>query len=167
MATDVVASAKFYAQLNYALANAAIASWDAKSNYNSWRPVTAIHYPDTYLASNRSVYDSNWTPLLVTPNHQDYLSSHASFSGAATTIIKMWNNNSDIVDIMVSSNVTTDNVGVITKHLTNLTAAAYENGLSRVFGGIHFEFSSNEGNVNGAWVAEETLKVFDEQWNKF
>lgn len=30
LATDVVVSAKFYAQLNYALANAAIASWDAK-----------------------------------------------------------------------------------------------------------------------------------------
>jgi hypothetical protein len=30
LATDVVASAKFYAQLNYALANAAIASWDSK-----------------------------------------------------------------------------------------------------------------------------------------
>lgn len=30
LAKDVVASAKFYAQLNYALANAAIASWDSK-----------------------------------------------------------------------------------------------------------------------------------------
>lgn len=30
LSDDVVASAKFYAQLNYALANAAIASWDAK-----------------------------------------------------------------------------------------------------------------------------------------
>lgn len=30
LATDVKASAKFYAQLNYALANAGIASWDSK-----------------------------------------------------------------------------------------------------------------------------------------
>ena len=30
LATDVVASAKFYAQLNYALANAAIATWESK-----------------------------------------------------------------------------------------------------------------------------------------
>jgi hypothetical protein len=28
--TEVLASAKFYAQLNYALANAGIASWDTK-----------------------------------------------------------------------------------------------------------------------------------------
>jgi hypothetical protein len=31
LADDVVASAKFYAQLNYALANAAIGAWDNKS----------------------------------------------------------------------------------------------------------------------------------------
>jgi hypothetical protein len=30
LATNVVASAKFYAQLNYALVNAAIGSWDSK-----------------------------------------------------------------------------------------------------------------------------------------
>ena len=30
LATNVTASAKFYAQLNYALANAGIASWDTK-----------------------------------------------------------------------------------------------------------------------------------------
>lgn len=30
LAKDVVACAKFYAQLNYALANAAIVGWDAK-----------------------------------------------------------------------------------------------------------------------------------------
>jgi hypothetical protein len=30
LSKDVLSSAKFYAQLNYALANAAIASWDSK-----------------------------------------------------------------------------------------------------------------------------------------
>jgi hypothetical protein len=30
LANDVLASAKFYAKLNYALSNAAIASWDPK-----------------------------------------------------------------------------------------------------------------------------------------
>jgi hypothetical protein len=30
LATNVLASAKFYAQLNYALANAGIAAWDTK-----------------------------------------------------------------------------------------------------------------------------------------
>jgi formylmethanofuran:tetrahydromethanopterin formyltransferase len=114
------------------------------------------------------VYDPNWTPLLTpTPNHQDYLSTHATFGGAAAVVIKIWNNNSDVVDVRLSSNVTVDNVGVITRRITNLTAAAYENGDSRVFGGIHFQFASDVGNEIGAWVGRETVKVFDSNWDDF
>jgi hypothetical protein len=167
-ATDVITSAKFYAQLNYALSNAAIASWDSKYFYNSWRPITAIRYPSVYLASGRNVSDADWTPLLTpTPNHQDYLSTHATFGGAAAAVIKIWNGNSDVVDINVSSNVTVDNVGVLTRRLTNLTAAAIENGDSRVFGGIHFQFASDVGNEIGAWVGRETVEAFDANWQKF
>lgn len=168
LATDVLASAKFYAQLNYALANAAIASWDSKYFYNSWRPVTAIRYPGIYLASGRNISDPNWTPLLTpTPNHQDYLSTHATFGGAAAAVIKAWNGGSDRVNVTLSSNVTVDSVGVITRRITNLTAAAYENGDSRVFGGIHFQFASDVGNQIGFWVGEETLKIFDKKWDEF
>lgn len=167
LATNVVASAKFYAQLNYALSNAGIASWDSKYYYNSWRPITAIRYPGVYLASGRDVSDPNWTPLLTpTPNHQDYLSTHATFGGAAAVVIKAWNGG-DSVNVTLSSNVTVDNVGVITRRITNLTAAAYENGDSRIFGGIHFQFASDVGNEIGAWVGRKTLEVFDERWDEF
>ncbi|PSN59912.1 acid phosphatase/Vanadium-dependent haloperoxidase [Corynespora cassiicola Philippines] len=167
LATDVLASAKFYAQLNYALANAAIASWDSKYYYNSWRPVTAIRRTDVYLASGRNVSDPSWTPLLTpTPNHQDYLSTHATFGGAAAEVIRAWNGG-DTVNVTLSSNVTFDNVGVITRRITNLTAAAYENGDSRVFGGIHFQFASDVGNEVGFLVGRETLAVFDNKWNEF
>ena len=53
-----IACAKFYAQLNCALADATIASRDCKDFCNSWRPTTAIRYPDNYLHFSRSVYDS-------------------------------------------------------------------------------------------------------------
>ncbi|KAH7115252.1 phosphatidic acid phosphatase type 2/haloperoxidase [Dendryphion nanum] len=168
LAKDVTASARFYAQLNYALANAAIASWDSKYFYDSWRPVTAIHYPGIYLASRRNVSDANWTPLLSpTPNHQDYLSTHAISGAAAAAVIKAWNGGSDSVDVLLSSNVIVDSVGVITRRITNLTAAAYENGDSRIFGGIHFQFASDVGNKIGFWVGEDTLKVFDQTWDQF
>ncbi|CAG8983484.1 hypothetical protein HYALB_00000653 [Hymenoscyphus albidus] len=166
LATDVLASAKFYAQLNYALSNAAIASWDSKYFYNSWRPVTAIRRPGIWLASGKDVSDATWEPLLTpTPNHQDYLSTHATFGGAAAAVIRAWNKG-DAINVTVSSNVTLDNVGVITRRVTNLSAAAIENGQSRVFGGIHFSFASEEGNCIGNLVALETLRRFDEHWRE-
>jgi len=69
--------------------------------------------------------------------------------------------------VTLSSNVTVNNVGVITRRITNITAAAKENGDSRVFGGIHFQFASDVGNEIGEWVGRETVKVFDELWKEF
>ncbi|KAH8598336.1 phosphatidic acid phosphatase type 2/haloperoxidase [Bisporella sp. PMI_857] len=167
LAENVTASAKFYAQLNYALANAAIASWDSKYTYNSWRPVTAIRYPFIYLPSGLNVSDSTWTPLLTpTPNHQDYLSTHATFGGAAGAVIGAWNEG-DEVDVQLSSNVTVDNVGVITRRITSINRAVKDNGDSRIFGGIHFQFASDVGNKIGDWVGRETLAVFDKKWDQF
>jgi hypothetical protein len=106
------------------------------------------------------------TPLTPTPNHQDYLSTHAAFGGAAGAVIRNWNGG-DKIDVYLSSNVTVDNVGVITRHITNITAAVKQNGDSRVFGGIHFPFASDVGASIGEWVGRETLKVFDDNWDKF
>jgi len=78
----------------------------------------------------------------------------------------LWNGG-DRVNVTLSSNVTVNNVGVITRRITNITAAAKENGDSRVFGGIHFQFASDVGNEIGEWVGRETVKVFDELWKEF
>ncbi|OCK73261.1 acid phosphatase/Vanadium-dependent haloperoxidase [Lepidopterella palustris CBS 459.81] len=167
LATNVIASAKFYAQLNYALANAGIAAWHIKYKYNAWRPVTAIQYPRIWLPSGHNVSSPNWTPLLTpTPSHQDYVSTHATFGGAASQVIRSYIGK-DAIDITVSSNVTVDNIGVITRHYSNLTYASSENGDSRIYGGIHFPFAKDPGIKLGTDVALATLKNFDENWDEF
>ena len=104
--------------------------------YNAWRPITAVRRTSVWVASGKDVSDPSWEPLLTpTPNHQDYLSTHATFGGAAAAVIRAWNKG-DKVNITLSSNVTVDNIGVITRRITNLTDAAKENGDSRVFGGV-------------------------------
>ncbi|KAK4451377.1 phosphatidic acid phosphatase type 2/haloperoxidase [Podospora aff. communis PSN243] len=135
-ATKVVESAKFWAQLNFALANAGIASWDVKYTYDAWRPITALHRTDIWLPSGLNVSDPSWTPLLrPTPSHQDYVSTHSTFGGAAAAVLRVWNGG-DEIDATWSSNVTIDNRGVITRRFTSLKFAAEENSRSRVFGGV-------------------------------
>lgn len=141
LATDVVASAKFYAQLNYALANAALAAWATKYAYSTWRPVTAIQRQDIWLPSGRNVSDPSWTPLLrPTPPHPDYVSGHSTSGGAASAVIREWNGG-DKADFVYSSNVTLDNRGLITRRYTSLRAAAEENSKSRVYGGVRVSLS--------------------------
>lgn len=168
-AKDVVTSAKLYLQLNYALANAAIASWDSKAYYNSWRPVTAIQRTDIWLPSGKNVSSPNWVPLLTpTPNHQDYLSTHATFGGAAAAVIKHWNNGSDAVDIVLSTNATGNPaLGVVTRRYTSIQQAVKDNGDSRVYGGIHFQFASDVGSRIGILVGEKTVEKFEGGWDQF
>ncbi len=44
---SLVQNARMMALLNYALADAGIASWDAKYAYNLWRPIDAVRLADT------------------------------------------------------------------------------------------------------------------------
>lgn len=60
-----------------ALADAAIAAWDAKYAYWSDRPVHAIHRH----------FDAAWGPLLRTPDFPGYVSGHATFAGAAEVVL--------------------------------------------------------------------------------
>ncbi|KAK0392291.1 hypothetical protein NLU13_1787 [Sarocladium strictum] len=167
LANDVVASAKFYAQLNYALANAAIGSWDAKYTYNHWRPVTAIHRKGIWLESGRDVSDPDWVPLLrPTPSHPDYTSTHATFGGAGAAVLQSFNGG-DGIDAAFSSNVTLDNQGVITRRYKSIARAELENARSRIYGGIHFTYAGTQGSALGRAIAEETLRLFDEHWDEF
>ncbi len=98
--------------------------------------MTAIRRTDIWLSSGSNVSDPAWTPLLYPmANHQDYLSTHATFGGAAAAVIRDWNNGDDI-NVTHSSNVTQDNIGVISRQFTDLSDAAKSIGDSRVFGGV-------------------------------
>lgn len=108
----------------------------SRFTYNTWRPVTAIQRTDVWLPSGLNLSDPSWTPLLrPTPSHPDYVSTHSTFGGAAAAVIRIWNGG-DKIDATVSSNVTFDNRGVITRTYKSLKEAAEENSKSRVFGGV-------------------------------
>jgi hypothetical protein len=105
-------------------------------------------------------------PLLdTTPNHQDYLSTHATFGAAAGAVIARWNSG-DAVNLTLSSNVTRIEE-VITRPVTSIKQVVKDNGDSRIFGGIHFQYASSVGNEIGWWVGEETWGAFNEGWKQF
>ncbi len=62
----VVETARAFALLNFALADAGIASWDAKYYFDLWRPIDAIRQGEVD-GNKRTEGDPNWIPLLKTP----------------------------------------------------------------------------------------------------
>jgi hypothetical protein len=142
--------ARLFAELDVSLADAGIAAWDAKYTYDSWRPVTAIRAADT--SGNPDVtQDPNWTPLLTTPNFPEYVSGHSTFSAAAATVL----------DSFFGDNVSfTSTSASYTRTFSGFDQAAQEAGMSRVYGGIHFEFSNVDGQATGNAVATYDLSAF-------
>lgn len=145
--------------LNFVQADGAIAAWDAKYHYGSWRPVTAIREAD--LDGNPlTTPDATWTSLLTTPNHPDYLSGHATCSAASAWALTMM-----LGEIAFSN----ESVGLpgVTRHFDNFIDAALEAGKSRIYGGIHFDFANRDGIETGRQVAEHGVARLESEVDSY
>jgi hypothetical protein len=143
-------SARMFALLGIASADAAINSWDCKVEYNLWRPITAIRLADQDGRSE-TVADPTWAPLLTTPNFQAYTSGHSTFSSAAAAVLAS----------VVGDSFNFDVTGAgITRSFTSFSTAAEEAGMSRIYGGIHFSFDNEMGLACGQQVGTYTTGNF-------
>lgn len=136
-------NARLFAMLNVALADAAIACWDAKFDFDYWRPITAIRAADTDGNAATTV-DADWQPLLITPPFPSYTSGHSTFSGAAAEVLK-----SVFGTDNVSFTLDSEDATVSDRSFTSFSQAAEESAVSRLYGGIHFDFDNDDGLVAG------------------
>ncbi|MCG5464818.1 carbohydrate binding domain-containing protein [Micromonospora sp. MED01] len=144
----ILANARLFGLVALALADAAIAAWDAKyqTPIDLWRPVTAIEATE----------GPGWQPLSktregvpYTPPFPAYISGHATFAGAWSAVMKRFFGTDAI-----AFDATTDDphaVGVV-RHMTGFDDAAEENALSRIYLGVHYRFDADAGLATGRSV---------------
>ena len=138
---NLMRSARLLAFLNIGEADAAIAVFDAKNKFNSWRPVTAIG-------------DPTWAPLLVTPYFQEYPSAHSGVSSAAGTVLASFFGSD------AQFTLTSNGLPGVDRSFAGFSDAVAQVADARVFAGFHFRFSCVDGAQLGANVAnyaESTL----------
>jgi len=139
-----------FANLDLALADAAIGLYDAKYHYLVWRPVTAIREGNT--AGNPGIIgDPNWTPLAVTAPDPSYPGAHATISQAAATVLSAFYGDHQRLA------VTSDADPGVTRTFDSFQAAANEATLSRIFAGQHTMIDLVAGQQLGRHVAEFVL----------
>jgi hypothetical protein len=144
----LVASARLFALLNFATADAAIACWDTKYHYRTWRPETAIREL-TPAVNPHHRPRPDFIPNMVSPAHPDYVSGHSAFSGAAARLLARYFGE-DAIPFSTSS----DGLPDVVRQFPSFSAACEEVGLSRVFGGIHTRSANLAGQEIGRQVAD-------------
>jgi hypothetical protein len=153
----LLATARLFALVNMALADAYTAGWDSKFHYDFWRPYTAIRAAETDGNPNTEA-DPQWEPAEVTPPVQDYPSTHSALGNAAATVLTaILGENTGF-----SMTSTTAPAPGTARSFYTFLQAADENAESRVLAGIHFRFSCEKGqslgNQIGKWTVDHHLK---------
>jgi PAP2 superfamily len=139
-------NARLLARMNVAMADAVIAVWNAKNTYNTWRPITAIQQAGTD-GNPDTAADSLWTPLVVTPVHQEYPSGHSGVSDAGAMTMALFYGDD------TSFSVTSFGLPGVVHDFTSFSAGVAQVADARVFAGIHFRFACEDAVQMGTGIA--------------
>jgi hypothetical protein len=145
---DLSSSARAFALVYLAGADAGIACWDAKYTYNFWRPFTAIRNGDAD-GNDDTVPDSGWVAFLTTPQHPEYPSGHATNSSAMAMMLALLFGDDPGVNLTITSPT---NAGFV-RHWTTFSEGLDEVIEARIYSGFHYRTSMETGARLGRQVA--------------
>lgn len=143
--SDII-TAKAYALASCAMFDGFITCWTEKFKSKTIRPVTVI----------QEHLDGNWSPILQTPPFPEYISGHSVISSASAKVLEA------IYGDSVSFTDTTELKYLgLKRKFKSLNDAAIEVGMSRIYGGIHYQSAIKEGRKQGLEIANYYLKKFN------
>jgi len=140
-------SARVFALLGLAEADAAISVFDSKYLYNFWRPITAAKLAGTD-GNLLTAPDLTWDVFAPpTPPIPDYPSGHATFGGAAAAVLTfVFRGDTGPFE------TTSATLPGVSRQFHSVWDAAWQNADSRIYVGYHFRAATEVGTVHGAFV---------------
>ncbi|MEO5683893.1 MAG: vanadium-dependent haloperoxidase [Chitinophagaceae bacterium] len=142
-------AARLLALVQMAQADANIACFDAKFFYKFWRPITAVRLAEGD-GNASTIGDAAWNVLAPpTPPVPDYPSNHAADGGAGLEVVRRFFN-TDNINFSATSTILP---GVV-RPFANLSQAAREISLSRIYVGYHFRMAVDSGEAMGKKVGQ-------------
>ena len=143
---DLSSQARLFALFYLAASDASVACWDAKYEYNFWRPQSAITNGNAD-GNDQTAGDAAWKPFIATPPHPEYPSGHATNSSAMAKILTLEFGDTPGIPITVTQTG-------ITRTWSSFSEGVNEVIDARVYSGIHFRNSDEVGARIGRQVAQ-------------
>jgi uncharacterized protein DUF6851/vanadium-dependent haloperoxidase-like protein len=173
---------KMFFMLTNAIFDAGIVAWDNKDTFDSVRPITAVRYlfngikvlawggpgKGTQLIDGGAwmPYQPNYFP---SPPFPEYSSGHSNFSAAGAEILKRFTGSDTFgASLTIPAGSSAIEPGMtpaqdVTLTWPTFTSAADQAGMSRRYGGIHFEQGDLDARSTGrlaaakAWTTSQLL----------
>jgi hypothetical protein len=170
---DLDTDLKLFFMLSNTVMDASICCWECKRYYDSVRPITAIRtlYAGQQVKGLVSAQEGIglmpgelWHPYQLstfsTPPFAEFVSGHSTFSSASAEILRRFTSADAYGEsVTIAPGTLTHQVSTpkqaVTLQWSTFSAAALEAGLSRLYGGIHFEAGNEVGQRMGSKVAAQ------------
>ena len=130
-------TARLFAAIDAATADALIQGWRLKYDYGYWRPFQAIPAADTD-GNPATAADTNWAPLLTAPPYPDYVSGHALITGAFAGSVREFLG--DDVPLLLRSTPP-----LAERRYSKLSAIEDDAFMARIWLGFHFRDAMDDG----------------------
>ena len=176
--------AKMFLALNGGLLDASITAWECKYMFDYARPISVVRHfkagrtvtawRGPYLGVG-PIQGETWRPYIPTPAFPEYTSGHSTFSGAAAAVLKDFRGGSTFgasATIRKGTSfvepATDTQTGVpaadVTISWSTFEAAANDAGMSRRYGGIHWQFGDIQARDNGKKMGEGAFSHAKKLW---
>jgi hypothetical protein len=174
---------RLFLALNNAMLDASISVWECKRHFDSERPITAIRFlkkgkkirawAGPYQGA-KVINGEDWLPYqpatFITPPFPEYCSGHSSFSAAGAEVLKDFTGNDafGFSTVIAKGSSRTEPGAVPAQDLVfswpTFSDAADEAGMSRRYGGIHFEQGDLNSRVLGRQIGKACFAHAQQYW---
>jgi PAP2 superfamily len=137
-------STELFCRLGIACNDAFVSCWKCKYQYFLMRPTSFIN----------TAIDGNWKSYLKNPPFPEYTSGHGTVSGAIAAVLSdMFGYNYAFTDHSHTAR------GLSSRSFDSFQDFAREAALSRLYGGIHYRMSNEEGLKNGIRIGKKACEL--------
>ena len=158
---EFIELARAFALIGMTQCDASICAWDNKYHHDILRPESAIRAraPEFANADPRVRRVAGWRSYIPTPEFPAYTSGHSTFGAAAAEMIALFLGRDDVAFSGRSPDeVLWPQLRGVTRSWNSLGQMAEENGMSRIYGGVHWYLDHTEAMKSGRAIARQAFR---------